>query len=247
MRRIPHAGPLVAVALLLGSATAEAQQSFSDPVYRQPDFPTGPQNAPPAPPYAGRPSGTTAGTPPNGGPPADGFQDGRRQPLPGVDPEPPPSDRLDALMQAERQDFGVPPPQGLHAGPPHGPTPNRIPGGQVITTKGLSALLQNRQVPTVVLDILGGPRKLPNAILAVPASQPGSFQDAAQQQFAQFLNGVTRGNRETAIVLYCQNVQCWMSYNAAARAIALGYRNVLWYRGGIEAWTAAGLQTVPQG
>jgi rhodanese-related sulfurtransferase len=33
-----------------------------------------------------------------------------------------------------------------------------------------------------------------------------------------------------------------MSYNAALRAINLGYRNVLWYRGGVEAWKAGGNQ-----
>ena len=31
--------------------------------------------------------------------------------------------------------------------------------------------------------------------------------------------------------------------NAALRAINLGYKQVLWYRGGIEAWQKAGLQT----
>jgi hypothetical protein len=34
-----------------------------------------------------------------------------------------------------------------------------------------------------------------------------------------------------------------MSYNAALRAINAGYTNVLWYRGGIEAWKMAGLPT----
>lgn len=38
-----------------------------------------------------------------------------------------------------------------------------------------------------------------------------------------------------------------MSYNAALRAINLGYRNVLWYRGGIEAWQAAGQPLQPSG
>jgi hypothetical protein len=32
------------------------------------------------------------------------------------------------------------------------------------------------------------------------------------------------------------NTHCWMSYNAALRAIHLGFRQVYWYRGGIEAW-----------
>ena len=64
---------------------------------------------------------------------------------------------LDALARWERQDMGVAPPRGLHDGAPHGPTPTTIPGGQVITTKGLLPLLQGAAgMPVVVLDILGG-------------------------------------------------------------------------------------------
>jgi rhodanese-related sulfurtransferase len=33
----------------------------------------------------------------------------------------------------------------------------------------------------------------------------------------------------------------------AARAIRLGYKNVLWYRGGLEAWQRAGQPLVPAG
>ena len=54
-----------------------------------------------------------------------------------------------------------------------------------------------------------------------------------------------RGTRFTRA--YCQGTYCWMSYNAALRAINLGYTNVLWYRGGIEAWKQAGLPTAPAG
>lgn len=161
------------------------------------------------------------------------------QPMPGG------PDRLDALMQMERQDYGVPPPQGLHDGAFHGPTPNTIPGGQVITTKGLLPLIQNQQMPKLVLDILGGPEHLPGAVPAAAASQPGNFQDQTQQGFGNYLNQATRGNKEMPLVFYCLNTQCWMSYNAAARAIALGYKNVLWYRGGIEAWKSAGLPVQP--
>ena len=38
-----------------------------------------------------------------------------------------------------------------------------------------------------------------------------------------------------------------MSYNASLRAINLGYTNVLWYRGGIEAWKQAGLPVQSSG
>lgn len=38
------------------------------------------------------------------------------------------------------------------------------------------------------------------------------------------------------LVFHCQSTQCWMSYNAALRAIHMGYTQVYWYRGGVEAW-----------
>lgn len=152
-----------------------------------------------------------------------------------------------AQNSPERQDLGVPPTRELHAGAMHGPTPSSIPGGQVITTKGLQDLMANRQTPFLLLDILGGPQVIPGAQYAVPAAQPGSFGDATQQQFGQFLEQATRGNKEVPLILYCQSRECWMSYNAALRAINLGYRNVLWYRGGIEAWQAAGQPVQPAG
>ncbi len=166
------------------------------------------------------------------------------------------------MTQAERQDLGVRAPAGLHTGAMHGPTPNTLPGGQVITTPGLVALLrggagdqgpqgqsqqgqpgqgQSMRTQALVFDVLGGPDRLPGALNAVPAHQAGSFDDNVQREFGQFLQSVTQGRQDTPLVFYCQSMQCWMSYNAALRAAHMGYRNVLWYRGGVEAWKAAGL------
>lgn len=150
---------------------------------------------------------------------------------------------LDQLMAWERQDMGVRATPGLHNGAMHGPTPNSISGGQVITTKGLLPLLQ-QGVPVLVFDALGSGQMLPNAIPAAWAAQPGGFDDDTQQQMAQMLRQLTRGNNAMPLVFYCGGPQCWMSYNASMRAIQLGYRNVLWYRGGLEAWQRAGLQLV---
>ncbi len=145
----------------------------------------------------------------------------------------------------ERKDFGVAATSELHSGAMHGPTPNTIPGGQVITTRGVVSLLGNAQLGAKLFDILGGTEVIPGAIPAVPAHQAGSFTDQTQQEFGGFLNQVTQGNRETPLVFYCLSHQCWMSYNASLRAIKLGYTNVLWYRGGIEAWKAAGQKVEP--
>ena len=144
------------------------------------------------------------------------------------------------LMEWERRDMGVTATRTLHDGQMHGPTPNQIPGGQVITTVGLTALLQ-QNAGAQMIDVLGAEATLPQAIPAVFASAPGSYDDRTQQQVARFLANVTRNDPNVPLVFFCGGPECWMSYNAALRAIALGYRNVLWYRGGLEAWNHAQL------
>jgi PQQ-dependent catabolism-associated CXXCW motif protein len=197
-------------------AFPQGQQPF--PQGGQP-FPQGQQQGP-----AGGPSAGGFGSPGFGAPPA---QNGPAN--------------LDQLMQVERQDFGVAATKELHAGQMHGPTPASIPGGQVITTKGLVELMRGQQAPVLLLDVLGGPEIIQGAQYAVPAAQPGSFNDQTQQQLSQYLEQATQGSKQYPIVLYCLSPQCWMSYNAALRAINLGYTNVLWYRGGIESWKQAGM------
>ena len=173
---------------------------------------------------------------------------GGQQQQPQQQPQQQAGGNLDQLMQMERQDYGVQATSQLHSGAMHGPTPASIPGGQVITTKGLVSLVQGQQTPYFLFDVLGGPQTLPGAIPAAWTSQPGSFNDQIQQQFSQMLTQGTQGRKDMPLVFYCLSTQCWMSYNAALRAINAGFTNVLWYRGGIEAWQAAGfpLQPAPQ-
>jgi PQQ-dependent catabolism-associated CXXCW motif protein len=141
----------------------------------------------------------------------------------------------DPLTRFEREDFGVAATRALRDGPLHAPTPTSIPGGQVITTAGLVDL-QRRNIPHVIIDVLGGPDRLPNAIPGGWLAQPGSFTDQVQGQATQLLQQATQGRRDMPLVLYCLSPHCWMSYNAALRAINAGFTNVLWYRGGMEAW-----------
>ena len=148
--------------------------------------------------------------------------------------------------QMESQDFGVQPIATLHAGAPHSPTPTSVPGGKVISTQELATRLTQNPQSMAILDILGGSETLPMATFATPAASPGSFNDQVQQQFGNYLQKVTNGNKTMPVVVYCQSTHCWMSYNAALRAINMGYTNVLWYRGGIEAWQAAGLPVASQ-
>jgi PQQ-dependent catabolism-associated CXXCW motif protein len=98
-----------------------------------------------------------------------------------------------------------------------------------------------------LFDVLGGDvhQSLPGAIWLPGAGRGQSFTDTIQARFAQALEAAAKGDRKRVLVFFCQGPECWLSYNAALRAVRLGYETVYWYRGGIEAWIAAGGDLAP--
>ena len=168
------------------------------------------------------------------------------QPVPTPNPAPN-SGGVDPQITAfETRDFGVSPQNSLRQGQFHGPTPTAVPGGHLVTTEGLTQAM-NTGTQMVVIDVLGGPYGLPNAFSAPALAQAGSFNDRTQQQANSWLHQITGGNRNLPIVIYCSDPMCWLSYNASLRAIAAGYQQVYWYRGGLQAWQMVGLPMQPTG
>ena len=163
-------------------------------------------------------------------------------PAPGPDPDNP----AGQVAAYETRDFGVPPQQHLRQGQFHAATPIGLPGGYLLTTQALSNALQD-ETPLVLIDVIAGRYVLPGAFAAPGMAQAGHFYDRTQQQTAQWLYQITGGDFTLPIVIYCSDPMCWLSYNAALRAIAAGYSNVYWYRGGVQAWQMAGLQMQPGG
>ncbi len=162
-------------------------------------------------------------------------------------PPPPPGPPVDPQLVAfEGRDYGIPPSQDLRQGNFHGPTPTSIPGAQVVSTQVLAQALQGGQ-QVILIDVLGSDYSLPNAYVAPAMAAGGGYNDRTQQQATQWLRQITGGNSGAIIVLYCSDPMCWLSYNAALRAVAAGYSNVYWYRGGLRAWQMAGLQLYPTG
>jgi PQQ-dependent catabolism-associated CXXCW motif protein len=146
----------------------------------------------------------------------------------------------------EDADYGVAPVATLRTADLSAPTPRDVPGAKTIRTGALRESLQIEPQP-LLFDVLGGDvhESLPGAIWLPGAGRGASFTDAVQARLAQTLAAITKGDRKRPLVFFCQGPQCWLSYNAALRAVALGYETVYWYRGGIEAWLAAGGNLVP--
>ncbi len=72
----------------------------------------------------------------------------------------------------------------------------------------------------------------------------GSYDDDAQRALWAALGPATHMNPAQPIVFFCAGPRCWESYNAALRTLHLGFKTVLWYRGGLAAWQASGGQLV---
>lgn len=125
-------------------------------------------------------------------------------------------------------------------------TPLIIPGGRRVTTGEVVKLINTEAVIVDVLkDNTGGHRTLPGAIYMPGAGDPGTFRDRVQRRLSPVLAQLTSQNENRPLVFLCEGAKCWESYNAALRAMQLGYRNVLWYRGGLSSWIVAKQQLQP--
>lgn len=100
---------------------------------------------------------------------------------------------------------------------PHAPKPEGLPKNAVW-----------REQPR--FDIPGG--------IWLPDTGFGAISEATRRYFEKGLSRATGDDKAKPLVFYCL-ANCWMSWNAAKRAMTLGYRNVSWYPEGTDGWAAA--------
>jgi PQQ-dependent catabolism-associated CXXCW motif protein len=136
------------------------------------------------------------------------------------------------------------------------PTPATLQGADVLTTDGAHDLWVKQQA--AFIDVLPQPPRPPGLPAAtiwhpkprhdipgsiwLPDTGYGALAPVMETYFAQGLARASAGDRARPLVFYClQN--CWMSWNAAKRAISLGYTHVAWYPDGTDGWEDALLTT----
>ncbi len=145
----------------------------------------------------------------------------------------------------EGSNFGVNPKSGLTRDVGNN-TPLAIPGGRVIRTGELEAAFNRGTLEGVPFLMIDAWRRSDSEQVYIPGSKYigyagdyGTFDDGIQRGLKEELAKLTNDNLDMPLVFFCIGAKCWESYNAALRAIKLGYRKVYWYRGGINAWQAA--------
>jgi PQQ-dependent catabolism-associated CXXCW motif protein len=150
-------------------------------------------------------------------------------------------------------DDAPPEPKSYRQSDYRAPTPASLTGARVLSTEEAAAIW--RAGGASFIDVLPQPprpKNLPADVIWRDKPRfdiPGSlwlpdtgYGELAPVMLDYFRRGLDRAldGRQRALVFYCLK-DCWMSWNAAKRALALGYSDVNWYPGGSDGWAEAGL------
>lgn len=147
-------------------------------------------------------------------------------------------------------------PEGYRMDDYRAPVPAALQGARVLTTSEAEAIWREKRGAFV--DVLPQPPKpknlpagtvwrdkprfnIPGSIW-LPDTGYGALAAATEDYFRNGLEHASGGNKAALLVIYCL-ADCWMSWNAAKRALSYGYTNVAWYPDGTDGWERAKLMT----
>jgi PQQ-dependent catabolism-associated CXXCW motif protein len=162
-----------------------------------------------------------------------------------------------ALSATARTQGAPPEPEGYRTSDYRAPTPATLKGARVLTTDEAEALWKGGAAAFVdVMPQAPRPPNLPPGTvwrdkprLTIPGSVwlpdtgYGALAPATEDYLGRGLEKASGGDRGRLIVFFCL-ADCWMSWNAAKRALSYGYGNVAWYPEGTDGWDMAGLPLV---
>jgi PQQ-dependent catabolism-associated CXXCW motif protein len=149
---------------------------------------------------------------------------------------------------------GVEEPAGYRMDEYRAPVPDTLKGAKVVSTKEAEAVWREKKA--VFIDVMPHtpkPANLPAGTIwkdkvreDIPDSiwlanvGYGAISDETARYFREGLEGSTASDKSAPILFYCMT-DCWMSWNAAKRAVEWGYSSVIWYPLGADGWESAGL------
>ncbi|NKN38830.1 PQQ-dependent catabolism-associated CXXCW motif protein [Agrobacterium sp. a22-2] len=165
--------------------------------------------------------------------------------------------RLAALILLVASSVGaIEEPAGYRDGEYRSEVPATLKGATVVSTETAYALWKTGQV--AFIDVLPRPPKPDNlpagtvwnekprisvpGALWLPNVGYGKLADVMAGYFRAGLEKASRGDKDRPVLFFCLD-GCWMSWNAAKRAVEYGYTHVFWYPEGTDGWTAAGYST----
>lgn len=158
-----------------------------------------------------------------------------------------------ALTAAAATAAGQPPePEGFRLDAYRAPVPATLKGATVVDTATAHGLWASKAAAFIdALPHAPKPDGLPRNVVWreqprfdipgsvwLPDTGFGALSAATQRYLETGLEKASGGDRRKPLVFYCL-ADCWMSWNAAKRAMSLGYANVYWYPEGTDGWASA--------
>lgn len=133
------------------------------------------------------------------------------------------------------------------------PTPLALEGAVTVDTDEAKELMDKGAV--VPIDVLPAPRRpdgawlLPKPRRSLPGATwlanagYGDLSPEMRDWFKGQLEQLSGGDKARPLMFFCI-IDCWMSWNAARRAMTLGYSRIYWYPDGTDGWEFADLPLV---
>lgn len=150
-----------------------------------------------------------------------------------------------------------PEPSGYRMDEFRSPVPAKITGGKTLTGDAAADLWNDNAA--IFIDVYPQapkPQNLPAGTFWrdpvhrsmegahwMPNVGYGALSDELDDYFRTRLQRLTKGDKAAPVVFFCLK-DCWMSWNAAKRALEYGYTNVMWFRDGTDAWQELGYPLV---
>ncbi|HBT00298.1 MAG TPA: rhodanese [Citreicella sp.] len=145
---------------------------------------------------------------------------------------------------------GPPEPSGYRMDAYRAPVPATLAGAKVVSPEEAHSLWQAGTAAFIdVLPRAPKPDNLPEGTiwnepprrsipgaLWLPNVGYGALADVTLDYFRAGLAHATAGDPARPVLIFCLE-DCWMSWNAAKRALDLGYTEVLWLPEGTDSWT----------
>ena len=151
----------------------------------------------------------------------------------------------------EDADPGLPIGEGLRSSNRFSVTPVGAPGVSLVRTSELKALIDaaanGQGEPPLLLSTncsLCYDIDIPGAVSAPGAYNRDPLDEPARRGLKSWLDRQLNGQTSRRLITFSWNAERWHARNLALELVALGYPNVSWYRGGVEAWDVAGYPVV---
>jgi rhodanese-related sulfurtransferase len=120
-------------------------------------------------------------------------------------------------------------------------TPTSWPGVKVVASEDVKNLMaQGAVVVDTRTEKEFQQRHIPGAVL-VPYVEK-SLKDVVFDEKLDEFAGLKTLDSKKPTIFHCNGAECWKSYKASRAALAAGFAQVYWYRGGMPDWEAAGLK-----